>query len=158
GKYIHAHDFEFGSEDGALISRSFVAGDCRGQNFPLFKKGSDQTVADAVVLHAFPDSKNIGMRCFHVIVNDDAAFDLEPGFMTEFDIRTNARGDDDQIGGNAAAALELNPLHFSVAQHSSSGKAQKDRDSQRIHFCRQIIAPAESSCRSINVSIRWTTV
>src|SRR6185437_1885663 len=94
GEYVHAHDLELGSDDSALISRAFVACDRCGQDFALFEQRSDESVADAVVLHAFPDGKNIGMRGFHVIVDYDSAFDLESGFLPQLDIRANTGSDD----------------------------------------------------------------
>src|SRR5581483_1983234 len=83
---------------------------------------------------------NVGVGSLHIVVDDDAAFDLNPSFFPKSDIGTNAGGDDHEISRNAASALELDPLHVTVAQNLGRAEAEQNRDSHLVHLGREISA------------------
>src|SRR5579871_1841576 len=140
GKDIDPHDLQLRSQHTTLILRPFVASNRCGQHFGLLNKRSHQAVADAVVLHAFSDRENVGMRSLHVVVYDDAAFDFESGFVAKADVGTNAGGDHNQIGSDAATALELNTLDLSIPENCCCAQAEQHSDAHLIHLGREISA------------------
>ena len=104
---VHAHDLELRREHGARIRRSLVARDRCRQNFALFEQGRHEPVARAAVLDALADSEDVGIGRLHIVVDDDAAIDVEAGLVAELDIRPDARRDHDQVGFENLAVLEL---------------------------------------------------
>ena len=74
---VDAHDLELRRLHGAGIGRPPVAGDRRRQHLALLEQRRDQPVADAAVLDALADGEDVGRRRLHVVVDDDAAVDVQ---------------------------------------------------------------------------------
>src|SRR5262249_48332363 len=74
---VHSHDLELCGGDCPFVTWAFVARNGGGQNFPLLDERGNQAVNDAFVLDALSYGKNVGMRCFHKVVDDNAAVDLK---------------------------------------------------------------------------------
>ncbi len=75
---------------GAQIARQvflwFIGNDFRGHR-RLFVTGVDQPIGDAQVFAAFTDSKNIGIRCPHLVIDQNASAHQDTGFSSQFQVR-----------------------------------------------------------------------
>src|SRR5262245_19522440 len=131
---VHAHDLELRCSDRAFVARTFVASDGSGENFALLEKRSEETVARTVVFDALTDGKNVGMRRFHEVVDDDAAIDLEVGIARERNVGADTRSNDDDLGVNSCAVLESNALYFFVAKNCCGAALQEDSCAEAFHF------------------------
>ena len=68
------------------------------------------------MLDALADREDVGARRLHVVVDDDAALDLEAGRAPELDVRPDAGGHDHEIGVDALAVRERDAFHLAVAE------------------------------------------
>src|SRR6185369_11447321 len=60
------------------------------------------------MLGAFTHGENVGVRCAHVVADDNAPIEVQVGGLREIDVGTNANGHDDKIAVNGAAVAEAN--------------------------------------------------
>src|SRR6185437_11591160 len=142
GEHIDSHDLQLGAEHGAFVGWAFVPSDRGSKNLALLHERSNQAIADPAVLHTFADGKNVGMRCFHVVVDDDAALDFEASLFAESDIGTNAGSNHYEFRRNAASALEFDTLHVTIAENLGCAEAEQNRDAHLVHLGREISAPS----------------
>ena len=120
--------------------RSFVAGDRCRQHLSLLDQRRDQPVADAVVLDALADGEDVGVRRLHVIVDDDAAVDAEPGLARQIHVRADAGGDDDEVGVDAAAVHERDAFGLRRAEDLLRAVGEQHPHAERFHLGSQIEA------------------
>ena len=71
-----------------------------GADFGLFEQGGDQTIGDAAMLGAFTNRMNGGVKGQHGVINHNAAFAMNAGFLRQLDIGADANGHHDQISIN----------------------------------------------------------
>ena len=69
--------FSFAACTVPVVRRALVAGDRRRQHLALLEQRRDQPVADAAMLDALADGEDVRVRRLHVVVDDDAAVDVQ---------------------------------------------------------------------------------
>jgi hypothetical protein len=111
---VDARDFEIGGVDAAAVAQ-IAAGESLGENLCLLVGGLDQSVANAAMLGAFADRKDVRCAGREAIIDDDAAVHGEAGRGGELGIGFDADGDHRHVGRQVAAVVELDRLHASVA-------------------------------------------
>ena len=70
----------------------------------------DQAVDLAAMLGAFADREDVGIGGAHVVVDHDAAIDVEAGSAGQIDIGADADRHDHEVAGNLAAVGEPHAL------------------------------------------------
>ena len=73
-----------------------------------------------------------------MIVDDDAAVDLQAGLATELDVRADARCDHDQLGVDTRAVRELDRLGRRAAADRFGAASEEHADAQGFHPRRQV--------------------
>ena len=140
GEHVDAHDLQLGREDRSCIRRPFVAGDGGRQDFALLKERRHESIADAAVLDALTHREDVRIRRLHAVVDDDAAIDVEAGFIRELDVRADSRGHHDEIGFENRAVVERDTLGAILADDRSRRAPQHHADAEVFHLARQVVA------------------
>ena len=130
----------FVAEHRARIRRSLVARDRCRQNFALFKQGRHEPVARAAVLDTFADREDVGIGRLHMVVDDDAAIDVEAGLVAELHIRPDSRRDHDQIGFENLAVLERHALCPLITDDRGRRSTEEHADAEIFHLAGEVIA------------------
>ena len=95
-----------------------------------------------------------GIGRLHVVVDDDAALDGDPGLAPEVDVRTDAGGDDDEIGVHALAVGKLDALDCPLPRIAFVLRPSSTRMPRPSIVFTRCWPPSLSSWRSISVAIR----
>ena len=136
---VDTHDLELGGLHRAGVGRAPVAGDRGRQHLALLEQRRDEPVTDAAMLHALADREDVGDRGLHVVVDDDAAVDVQPGFVRQVDVGPDAGGDHDQIRFEAAVVGERDAFDMSVAEHRRRRPPEQHADAEVLHLPEQIV-------------------
>ena len=143
---------------GGDIGRCFVAGELRGAHFGLLPERRDQAEDLAAMLDAFADRVDIGIAGAHVVTDDDAAVDIEPGGARQVDIGADADRQHDEIGRRCRGRRRAARLRPARSPRISSVWPSVKNAMPRASRSRCNSSPAAaSSWRSISVGIRCTT-
>ena len=122
GKHADPGDFQIGCDHAAAIADG-AAGEVPRQHPRLLVGRLDQAVADAAMLGAFAQRKNIRRAGLQPVVDDNAAIDGNAGVSGERDVRPDAGGEDHRVG------LEL----LSVRQFDAFDTASRHADARCWH-------------------------
>ena len=82
-----------------------------------------------------------GSRRLHVVVDDDAAVDVEAGLAAELDVRPDAGGDDDEVGFDASCRpTSAHALDVPVAEDGRRRAAEQHLDAEVFHLAGEVVA------------------
>ena len=88
-----------------------------GQDFACSQIGIDQSVDLAAMLDAFADGEDVGIAGAHLVVADDALVDRQAGGRGDLRDGPNAGADDDHVGVERRAVLEVQAGDAVVCAH-----------------------------------------
>ena len=101
----------------------------------------DQAVADAAMLGAFAERKDIGCSGLQMIVDDDAAIDGDAGVLRQRDVGPDAGCENHRIGIDPAAIRQLDALDAGLAMDARGVGVEQNLDAlaldQRFQQCRR---------------------
>ena len=83
GEHLDADDLELGRLHRALVGWAPATGDRGREHLALLEERRDQSITDAAMLDALPDREDVGVRCLHEVVDDDAALDRQACLAAE---------------------------------------------------------------------------
>jgi hypothetical protein len=92
------------------------------------------------MLDAFAHGEDVRIGSLHLIIDHDAAIDIEAGFVSEIDIRPDAGGNDDEVAIEDCPVLERDPFYAPIADNCRRRPAKQDADSKVLHLSQQISA------------------
>ena len=106
---IYSRDFQFCGRHRTGIGRRFCH-QCLGKNARHFIKRCHEAIDHAAMFGTFTERKNIGVRCPHLIIDNNPALDLKPALLAQSRIGTNADSHHDDVGRNNGSICQLNRL------------------------------------------------
>ena len=118
GKDVEAGDLELGRCDRAPVAAMLV-GEAVGEAAAHVPQGRDQAIDIAVMFDTFADRQHIRVAGYHMIVDLDAASDVQARFLRQRGRRANADRHHDEAGGNVAAVLQAHALDLALAVYFS---------------------------------------
>jgi hypothetical protein len=92
------------------------------------------------MLHALPDREDVGVGGFHVVVDDDAARDVETGFEAQLHVGPNAGRHDDEVGLEATVVGQRHALHVAVPQDGGRGAPEQHPHPHVLDLSDQVLA------------------
>ena len=136
-KDVDAGDLEAGRERLGRERRRLVAGELRGADLRLIPQRRDQAEHLAAMLDAFADREDVRIAGAHVVVDGDAAIDIESGCAREIDIGADADGEHHEIGRDRAPVGELHALGALGAQDFLGLPVCEERDAALVEVALQ---------------------
>src|SRR5690606_21147057 len=99
-----------------------------------------QSVADALMLHAFAYGEDVGIGGHHLVIDHDAALHIEPGVDRDARFRPDADGHHHEVGGIHGAVLQKHGFGAAVAEDGLGLRLAVDLDAPALQLLLEKIA------------------